>query len=353
MTHQAPYPFTSFTRSPRVAVIVGCYNQAEFVEAAIRSVASQSHVDFECVVIDDVSSDGSRERIRAVLAEMRDDRFRFLERTANGGQMTTMMQGFDATSSPFVAFLDADDVWSRDFIERHVRAHLSRNGIRAISSSDADIIDDTNTIVAGGLPMFRDGDMRQTGRGRKLFHEVQEGGDTLVFVNRLVPKWRWSTTSGMMFRRDAIQAIRPLDTDRIRHCADAYLAPAAHMLGGTVRIEHVLGSYRLHSNNGWAHQRLLGDACRMGLAPEATDKAVRAALAERWCAVAPDLEPLIPRRLMGRLLVNHIGWAEAFELIAANADAHRLLGDWATPMRRRIHRLATCLPRPLRPRILR
>ena len=324
------------------------------MEAAIRSVALQSHVDFECVILDDQSTDGSQETIREVLAEMGDDRFRFLERTANGGQMATMMQGFDATSSPFVAFLDADDFWNRDFLERHVRAHLSRGGIRAISSSDELVVDETGTVLAGGLPMFRDGDVRRKkGRDRKLFHEVQDGGDTLVFVNRLMPKWRWSTTSGMVFRRDAIRAMRPLDTEKIRHCADSYLAPAAHMLGGTVRIEHVLGSYRLHSKNGWAHQRLFGDACRMGQAPEATEKAINTALAERWCTAAPDLEPQIPRRLMVRLLVAHIGWAAAFELVASNPEAQKLLGDWATPTRRRIFDLAGSIPRPLRPRVLR
>lgn len=46
------------------------------MEAAIRSVALQSHVDFECVILDDQSTDGSQETIREVLAEMGDDRFR-------------------------------------------------------------------------------------------------------------------------------------------------------------------------------------------------------------------------------------------------------------------------------------
>ena len=343
----------AFSQKPSVSVVVGCFNQADFIVTALQSVADQSYESFECLVVDDASTDHSRDAIRAFLEQGGDKRFRFLEQPRNGGQMATMMQGLDATNSPFVAFMDGDDVWNVDFLERHINAHLTRKGMAAISASDEVVVDEAGTILAGGISMFREGDPRQKSGRSRHFQVVEEGGDTLVFVDRQATGWLWSTTSGMMFRRDAIDAMRPLDPAQIRHCADAYLAPAMHMLGGTVRIERVLGSYRIHRNNGWANNRLLGSNCRTGTTPPAIDDQIRLAIAERWCAVAPDLESIIPSRVMGRTLVNHMGWAAAFDLVASNPDAQRLLGGWARPSRKMLMKMARTLPRFLRPRVLR
>ena len=81
----------------------------------------------------------------------------------------------------------------------------------------------------------------------------------------------------MVFRRDAINAMRPADPGKIRTCADSYLAPAAHMLGGTVRLERVLGNYRLHGTNSWANHRFMGQGNELGKANSETVDAIRLA----------------------------------------------------------------------------
>ncbi|MHB9361422.1 MULTISPECIES: glycosyltransferase family 2 protein [unclassified Mesorhizobium] len=111
---------------PTVSVCVGCFNQEAFIDTAIRSVAAQTYTAFECVVVDDFSTDGSRRRIEECLSQLGDSRFRFLPRLQNGGQLTVMMTGLDATAGPLISFLDGDDAWHPDFIECHVRAHLSQ-----------------------------------------------------------------------------------------------------------------------------------------------------------------------------------------------------------------------------------
>jgi GT2 family glycosyltransferase len=340
-------------QAPKVSVCIGCFNQAQFIDTAIRSVAAQTYTAFDCVVVDDLSTDGSRERIQACLANMGDDHFQFLPQSRNRGQMATLMTGFDATDGPLVAFLDGDDAWHPNFIECHVGAHLNRAGIAAVSSSDELLIDATGAVLAGGHPTFRQNDPRLKGVSSAILRIVGEAEETLVFVDRGVTDWLWSTTSGMMFRRDAIVTMRPPDPERIRICADAYLAHAAHMLGGTVRLERILGSYRLHGSNGWARQRVLGEGSLVGTASPEIAKGIRAAVAERWCAVAPEMEPVLSRRSMRKALVSFIGWAAAFDLLKTNAEAGFLLKDWATPRRRWLFELARRLPRRLRPRHLR
>ncbi|ESY01452.1 hypothetical protein X755_05515 [Mesorhizobium sp. LNJC405B00] len=65
-----------------------------------------------------------------------------------------MMTGLDATAGPLISFLDGDDAWHPDFIECHVRAHLSQTRIAAMSSSDEVVIDTAGNLLAGGHPVF-------------------------------------------------------------------------------------------------------------------------------------------------------------------------------------------------------
>jgi glycosyltransferase involved in cell wall biosynthesis len=343
-----------FVRLPRVSVCIGCFNQAQFVEKAIRSVAAQTYVAFDCVVVDDLSSDGTRDLIQSCLTNLGDERFRFISRPHNGGQMATMMTGLDATGGPLVAFLDGDDVWHPTFLECHVGAHLSGAGIAAISSSDELLIDSTDAVLAGGYPGFRRSDPRLSKASSSQILRVHgEADETIVFLDRGVTDWLWSTTSGMMFRRDAIVAMRPPDPTQIRICADYYLAHAAHMIGGTVRLEKVLGSYRLHNTNGWAKKNVLGEGTELARLSAEVAEGIRRILAEQWCAIAPELEPMLSHRSMRRTLVDYLGWAAALDLFKTNAPAALLLEDWASPWRRWLLNLARCLPRKLRPRHLR
>ena len=252
---------------PPVAVVIGCFNQAAFVESAIRSVASQSYPDFDCVVVDDRSTDKSADLITRCLTALGDSRFRFVVKETNDGQMSTMLTGFDLSTAPFVCFLDGDDFWDPGFLERHISAHLNRGGMAAVSSSDINIVDVNGVAISGGHPSFRRSDPRLRSKMRKLVRVVGEGADTLVFVERGAARWLWSATSGMMFRRSVVEAVRPPDPKRIPICADIYLARAAHFLGGTVRLERVLGSYRMHGANAWANGQLLGDGTPLGVTP--------------------------------------------------------------------------------------
>lgn len=340
----------SHLRLPLVSVSIACFNQEAFIEAAIRSVAAQSYGAFECVVVDDMSTDDSRRRIQACLDEMRDSRFRFLPQPKNRGQMATMMAGLDATGGPLAAFLDGDDVWHPGFLERHVKAHLSPAGAAAMSSSDQLVMDAAGVVLAGSYPSFRLGDPRKIAAARKRVQVDDSSGTTLVFIDRRVAGWLWSSTSGMMFRRDVLSIIRLPDPDRIRMCADEYLAFAAHMLGGSVRVEQVLGSYRLHPKNGWADGRVIGSGIALGATPADAGREIRHALADRWCAIAPRLEHMVPRVTMRRSLVDFIGWQAAFDLYERNEEAAFLLQDWVTPARRFWFGLVRLLPSRLRPR---
>src|SRR5262245_44156392 len=78
-------PLQSKLRLPRVAVIVTCYNYARFVEDALDSVAAQTYPNFECVIVDDASTDDSLCIIERWIAAANDSRFRLIKSVSNRG----------------------------------------------------------------------------------------------------------------------------------------------------------------------------------------------------------------------------------------------------------------------------
>lgn len=101
---------------PRIAVITPTRNRREAVLRAIDSVQAQSFADWEHVVVDDGSTDGTRE----ALAERAGDRLRVLSLPEWRGANAARNAGIHASTAPLVAFLDSDDVFLPGRLERTV-----------------------------------------------------------------------------------------------------------------------------------------------------------------------------------------------------------------------------------------
>ena len=94
------------------SVIMPLYNKAPYVRKAVESVVGQTYRDWELVVVDDGSSDGSGE----VVAGVADARIRII-RQENAGVGATRNRGVAESSAPYICFLDADDWWEPTFLE--------------------------------------------------------------------------------------------------------------------------------------------------------------------------------------------------------------------------------------------
>ena len=103
--------------SARVSVVVANYNMAQFVEQAVCSVLSQTVSPLEVIVVDDGSTDGSRDVIRRLAAI--DDRVILIEQ-GNSGQTRAKNVGLARAVGEFVGFCDADDYWLPDKLERQL-----------------------------------------------------------------------------------------------------------------------------------------------------------------------------------------------------------------------------------------
>ena len=93
------------TESPKVSVVIPVYNREKYVRSAVDSILSQTFSDFELLVIDDGSTDGSI----AVVQSYRDPRIRLARNNANLGVSATRNKGIQLARGVYLAFLDSDD----------------------------------------------------------------------------------------------------------------------------------------------------------------------------------------------------------------------------------------------------
>jgi len=103
--------------APRISVVLPSYNHAAFVERALRSALEQDVDDLELVVVDDGSSDGSREIVRDVLADARGRRTVYHEQQ-NAGSHAAIARGLELASGEVVALLNSDDEYAPGRLRR-------------------------------------------------------------------------------------------------------------------------------------------------------------------------------------------------------------------------------------------
>lgn len=95
---------------PLVSVIVGVYNKERFVGECLRSVLAQTYTNWELIVVDDASTDGSLAEVESSVGA--DPRVRILRRETNSGHPgVARNEGIHEASGKYVAFIDADDLW--------------------------------------------------------------------------------------------------------------------------------------------------------------------------------------------------------------------------------------------------
>src|SRR6186713_1391152 len=98
----------------RVSVIIPAYNAEPFIRDSVSSALAQTHRDLEVIVVNDGSTDGTKDRLREF-----GDRIRVHEQ-ANKGLPGARNAGAGLSTGSWIAFLDADDLWMPEKIERQL-----------------------------------------------------------------------------------------------------------------------------------------------------------------------------------------------------------------------------------------
>lgn len=110
---------------PTVSVIIPTFNRESTLRRAIDSVLSQTFQDFELVIVDDGSSDGTSDAI----ATYGDDRIIYMRHDANVGQSVACNTGIQIARGEIVSFLDSDDLWISTYLSKVVEAFEARPSV--------------------------------------------------------------------------------------------------------------------------------------------------------------------------------------------------------------------------------
>ncbi|MEO0648903.1 MAG: glycosyltransferase [Cyanobacteria bacterium J06650_10] len=223
---------------PLVSIVINNYNYAQFLPKAIESALQQTYQNIEIVIVDDGSTDNSVALIETyVKASQTRSGHRIVPvLKANGGHASTFNAGFAASKGEIVCFLDADDIFLCDKVERvvnaleeHPLADWCVHALQLFCTQTQNILGVTRafpqqTIDASGPYDFR--------------ASIKQG-----YLKFYPP-----STSGLCFRRELLSKILPMP-EILQMAADRYLVQAALILSEGYFLQTPLTRQAIHSNN--------------------------------------------------------------------------------------------------------
>ncbi|MBB6468929.1 glycosyltransferase [Aminobacter carboxidus] len=248
-------------KPPLVSFVVIAWNYARYVGATIDSIKAQDYPNFECLVIDNGSTDDSPEVIARHIAG--DSRFTVANLPDNLGQLGAAFWSLDRIKGGFVSFVDADDVLLSTYASMHVQAHLAlRQSVAFTSSSVAEMDARGNMLAAAS----GSGAINSQGQTRNLHPEAsilrlptvshrdfQQLSVRTALVSKSASGWHWSPGTANMYRASQLRLVRRGGEAKYMRSADGYFNFMCHAFGGSALIDVVLSGYRLHGENAFSN----------------------------------------------------------------------------------------------------
>ena len=112
-------------RDDLVSIITPVYNAEEFISNTIESVVNQTYKNWEMLLIDDCSTDSSAEIIKKIAEG--DSRIRYIKLDKNSGAAVTRNMGLENAKGRYIAFLDSDDVWKEEKLQKQMDLMKSKD----------------------------------------------------------------------------------------------------------------------------------------------------------------------------------------------------------------------------------
>jgi hypothetical protein len=217
----------------RVSVIIPAYNHERYVGAAVDSVLAQTYPDWELIVIDDGSTDGTPE----VLKRYEDSRIHVF-RQANQDAFNALNAGLARVTGDFVAILNSDDVYHPDRLNRLVSVQRETGAVALFT--------DVQPIDAAGRPILdpRHPWLAWHAANRRVFFEVDDLYTAFLNGNFMIG------TSNLFLTAETVRRVGPFAPLRYLHDYD-YIFRVLLTEPGRVRYVHdeKLMSYRIHGGN--------------------------------------------------------------------------------------------------------
>jgi glycosyltransferase involved in cell wall biosynthesis len=207
-----------------VSVIIPAYNAEKFIVETIQSLQRQTFSDFEIIVIDD----GSTDQTASLVMQIKEPRLRVLS-VEHQGLSATRNRGVAASQGEFIAFLDADDLWTANALELHIEA-LAAN-------SEADL--------SYGWTYFWNYDLKNASDKTKLIAPRATG---TTAYREMLERNIVGNGSNIFVRRSAFDAVGGFD-QTLTHGEDWEFCFRVALQGEVALVPQALVYYRQHSTS--------------------------------------------------------------------------------------------------------
>ncbi|MGY3572144.1 glycosyltransferase family 2 protein [Vibrio paucivorans] len=225
-------PSTSQHSAPMVSVIITCFNYERFIRSSIESVLNQDYPNLELIVVDDCSSDSSRDIIMEYHPQLIP-----VFHDKNQGHGGAFNNGYAAANGDIIMFLDADDYLLPNALQQAVEAFPVSSGMCQFRMHLVDDHGEQYDIFPKPELAFDHGARAK----RKLLHSGQ---------------YQSTVTSGLLFRRSLMEQLMPMPQEKFRQGGDGYLVTLAPLYTDISSSDYCMSAYRQHGENhsGFASQ---------------------------------------------------------------------------------------------------
>lgn len=129
--------------NPLVSIITPVYNGERFIEQCIDSVLNQKYTNWELLVMDDCSQDSTVDLVDVYCSK--DERIKIIKNNKNKGVAYSRNQGIASARGEYIAFLDSDDLWKEEKLEKQINFMIENN--YEFTFSNYDVIDEESKYL--------------------------------------------------------------------------------------------------------------------------------------------------------------------------------------------------------------
>ena len=172
--------------SPKISVIMPVYNASPYLREAIQSILSQTFTDFECIIINDGSTDQSEN----IILSFSDNRIRYAKNQSNSGLVFTLNKGIDMATGEWIARMDGDDISLPDRFEKQFH-YLNQNPEMEVLATRVKLIDENGFAIGS----WKDDERAITPEQIRLYLPKNNciAHPTIMMKTSLLKKYRYNS----------------------------------------------------------------------------------------------------------------------------------------------------------------
>jgi len=254
-------------KKPKVSIIITCFNLAKYLPDLIKSIENQTYKNFEVIIVNDCSTDNTKEFLESLFDEnfinkffkplkISKKKYKIIHNSENLGQFGSFLEGLKLAEGEFVSLIDADDVLVPDYLLCHLMVHM--NTSVAFTSAAQFEIDENSTVhslVSLATSGYKNSDFSVSLKNEDEVFSLKERIENfevkiLDNKNCRFGNWAWGPTSSAMMRKSAAEILLkyPNPKDWMKG-ADKITFTFLHLIGGSALISAPLFAYRRHKTN--------------------------------------------------------------------------------------------------------